>query len=1759
MKKTSLTKRIMSMLLALTLAVTSLLAVTMVAKAVDGPTTLESTAVNFWADPENSLTQEDIDAFTAGTKTSMTGAVGVFKRSSSSSNYYLFLPSNADCNNLKIWFDGTASVTADGVTTDLVSGQATNAFSAVDAGGVQKTYTLNLGSSSYTVTAIKSGDVAAMYIDTTSGSMKTVNSSSNHTASEGGTVMVVDSDGNVNYDGIMEKIQGRGNGTWSTSNAKNPYNVKLAESTSLLGLGKGKKWVLLANNGDSSLVKNQLTYDFAKYIGINYQPTCKPIDVYINQQYYGSYQLSEKVEIKSSRIEINDAYENLEIANGAIDEATGIFVPADLSDAPATSVLTTSSQNVGQKKYSTNQAGSTSGGSTGGWGSIIGGWGGGSSSTGPALVNPTDITGGYLYELEISQRWVDEKAGFCAYNRQGWVMKSCDVATKEMVDYSYDLLFALGSAVYNNGTVPSAATTTTCSSGKTTVRTTNNPAPAAQYQGKKWSDILDADSAVKYYWTQEYFKNMDSSTSSTYFYKDSDTVDTKLYAGPMWDMDNSIGYNMSGSRWGHSWTSSDDWYTKNTRIYRFYNSDSTTSYSTDAYAPLSFYGALATKCTDFWSQASSYWYNLVEPAVDILLGEAEDPTGTLHSTEYYINTVSKSNTMDNLRLNLNNDNAWDYNSMITGMNNWFRARNTWIDSQIPKIDISNTTVQSIPSQACSGLEITPDVVVTYNGATLVEGVDYTLEYADNVAATTSAKAILTGKGLYTGTKTVTFTITSGSIVGGSVTIPDKAYKGDTIDATVKNANGDEIHQFLTYQWKADGVAIPGATGDTFQTDSSYAGKNITVEVKGDGKNIATIGVTSNSCEIIDMERPQGYSKTIATWNYDYTANPDALVTADETGETYYYLATDGENAATASLTSSVNATSESRIKWSGSADLYANDSTTITPDQTPVMGTSKTDGLAWGEYPYFETVVSTSRFEDIKFSAKLGGTKRAPREWKLQYSLDGETYTDVEGATYSIVANKTMEQAFDNVSLPSACDNQSKVYIRMVVCDDVAINGLNTILNVTSGDAAVNNIVITGATLDVITELAAPTIDTTSTSGDKTAIFNDENVVITDNNGGADVYYTINDGDPILYTEGFNPFEMADTKGTNVTVKAYAKFNDIESEITTLNIKYAGVNIESFSYSDYSQNVSNGAVFASGGIYGESGKMTAYTDGNSQYVPLWNASNGAYSIAPDDGALWSNESGFYFETSTAGYRNTTFTCKAYTTAQGPNSVALEYSLDGISWTAVGSNVQLEANGSLEQAFMTVALPSACDNQAKVYIRVITKENITHGSDLVEQTSLHNNASKGNLYINDVIIGGEDDGTYKMPYTDKTTNYFGSGAIEYVCPSGQNMQYNVTDENSNVVLSGSYPEGGIVISAIEGFNQLSAGPYTVSVWAGDDDDRSLTNVRQYYYKGDTITKFNYSETKKPLSSYISSDLKSATNTSGVEAGTLSMYPNGVDATTLSYTNTYGVKVSYAADNTFVATKNLDKPKNNGYWLIQTSTYGFTDVTLNLEQLSSNKGPRDWGLAYSTDGTNYTYVPASNVRAISNDSALSTVETYNNFKLPSACDNQDNLYIKVFINGGEAVNGKELELLDAGNTGINGIELSGIAVPVPVDVTIKTVALENPVDSTGTRAVSSKIVVDGTEYTATNGVVTVRMNSNVKSHIYASVNGSFVNSVSYTPTGNAVITVPVVDVDMNGDGIVNAKDYAMIIKSKDANKKAAFNNFINIKDDTFKYAK
>lgn len=118
----------------------------------------------------------------------------------------------------------------------------------------------------------------------------------------------------------LDYVRGRGNSTWMAS--RKPYKIKLDKSEDVLGMGKNKHWVLLANYYDNSMLRNKITYWLGEELGMAYTPKSEPVEVVMNGEYYGTYFLCEQIRVGKTRVNIDDlenskeATEEPEISGG---------------------------------------------------------------------------------------------------------------------------------------------------------------------------------------------------------------------------------------------------------------------------------------------------------------------------------------------------------------------------------------------------------------------------------------------------------------------------------------------------------------------------------------------------------------------------------------------------------------------------------------------------------------------------------------------------------------------------------------------------------------------------------------------------------------------------------------------------------------------------------------------------------------------------------------------------------------------------------------------------------------------------------------------------------------------------------------------------------------------------------------------------------------------------------------------------------------------------------------------------------------------------------------------------------------------------------------------------------------------------------------------------------------------------------------------------------------------------------------------------
>ena len=112
------------------------------------------------------------------------------------------------------------------------------------------------------------------------------------------------------------EIKGRGNSTWELP--KKPYRLKTFKSISIGGMPSSKHWALLANFEDKSASRTKLASDLANYLGVSYAPRSIPVELVLNGEHVGAYELIEVIKIDPKRIDITAVNTKNGITSGGV-------------------------------------------------------------------------------------------------------------------------------------------------------------------------------------------------------------------------------------------------------------------------------------------------------------------------------------------------------------------------------------------------------------------------------------------------------------------------------------------------------------------------------------------------------------------------------------------------------------------------------------------------------------------------------------------------------------------------------------------------------------------------------------------------------------------------------------------------------------------------------------------------------------------------------------------------------------------------------------------------------------------------------------------------------------------------------------------------------------------------------------------------------------------------------------------------------------------------------------------------------------------------------------------------------------------------------------------------------------------------------------------------------------------------------------------------------------------------------------------------
>lgn len=253
------------------------------------------------------------------------------------------------------------------------------------------------------LTVMQGSALGAVFVETEGGSFDFVEQDEAKYTGMPGIVTFLRADGGLEYAGPMEQLRGRGNTTWPEP--KKPFQLKLSVPQALYGMEQAKNWVLLANALDPSYLRNDTALALADALGLAGTPQSCFVELYLNGEYRGLYQLCEKIEVGPGRVEIAD----LEAQNERLN--------------PTRTLWRDSVVQLGRPDE-------------------------GLSARCTALANePADITGGYLLELEMDYRYRYETNGFVSDLGQCVLIKSPDPAGRAETRYIAGLYQQLENAL----------------------------------------------------------------------------------------------------------------------------------------------------------------------------------------------------------------------------------------------------------------------------------------------------------------------------------------------------------------------------------------------------------------------------------------------------------------------------------------------------------------------------------------------------------------------------------------------------------------------------------------------------------------------------------------------------------------------------------------------------------------------------------------------------------------------------------------------------------------------------------------------------------------------------------------------------------------------------------------------------------------------------------------------------------------------------------------------------------------------------------------------------------------------------------------------------------------------------------------------------------------------------------------------------------------------------------------------------------------
>ncbi|MCC5944240.1 MAG: fibronectin type III domain-containing protein [Bernardetiaceae bacterium] len=122
---------------------------------------------------------------------------------------------------------------------------------------------------------------------------------------------------------------------------------------------------------------------------------------------------------------------------------------------------------------------------------------------------------------------------------------------------------------------------------------------------------------------------------------------------------------------------------------------------------------------------------------------------------------------------------------------------------------------------------------------------------------------------------------------------------------------------------------------------------------------------------------------------------------------------------------------------------------------------------------YWEIEFVTTGYENLTLTSKQRSSNAGPRDFKVQYSLDGTAWVDVPDTDIT-VGNDWTTGLLPETDLPDAMDNQASVYLRWIMTSNTRVTGGTDVVSAV-GTSRMEDLIVRGTPIPI----ATPTLNIT--------------------------------------------------------------------------------------------------------------------------------------------------------------------------------------------------------------------------------------------------------------------------------------------------------------------------------------------------------------------------------------------------------------------------------------------------------------------------------------------------------------------------------------------------------------------------------------------------------------------------------------------------------------------------------------------------------